>query len=132
MNYPVIIHKDTESDYGVTVPDLPGCFTAGESMDEALMMAKEAIETHLEGLTLDKEPIPPATTIEDLQRSGEYSDGTWALIEIDLSKLAVNVRRINITMPENVIAAADEYAKSHHISRSGLLTQAVTEYIGKK
>ena len=36
MRYPVVIHKDPESDYGVTVPDLPGCFSAGETLDEAL------------------------------------------------------------------------------------------------
>ena len=36
MRYPVVVHKDPNSDYGVTVPDLPGCFSAGETMDEAL------------------------------------------------------------------------------------------------
>ena len=50
MRYPVVIHKDHNSDYGVTVPDLPGCFSAAETMDEALREAVEAIECHLEGL----------------------------------------------------------------------------------
>jgi predicted RNase H-like HicB family nuclease len=36
MRYPVVIHKDLDSDYGVTVPDLPGCFSAGTTLDEAL------------------------------------------------------------------------------------------------
>jgi len=44
MRYPVVIHKDPESDYGVTGPDLAGCFTAGSTMDEALSEAVEAIE----------------------------------------------------------------------------------------
>ncbi len=35
MRYPVLVHKDPESDYGVTVPDLPGCFSAGETLNEA-------------------------------------------------------------------------------------------------
>ena len=43
---PVVIHKDADSDYAVTVPDLPGCFSAGETLDETLAMAKEAIELH--------------------------------------------------------------------------------------
>lgn len=58
MHYPVVIHKDTESDDGVTVPDLPGCFSAGETLDEALQEVVEAIECHLEGLLADGEPIP--------------------------------------------------------------------------
>ena len=58
MNYSVIIHKDPDSDYGVTVPDLPGCFTAGETVEEALTHAVEAIEGYLEDLLLDEEPIP--------------------------------------------------------------------------
>jgi len=36
MHYPIVVHKDSESDYSVTVPDLPGCFSAGETLDEAL------------------------------------------------------------------------------------------------
>ena len=44
MRYPVIVHKDPESDYGVTVPDLPGCFSAGETLDAALQEVVEAIE----------------------------------------------------------------------------------------
>ena len=132
MNYPVIIHKDSDSDYGVTVPDMPGCFSAGNTMDEALAFAKEAIETHLEGMLLDKEDIPTASTIEDLKNNMDYREGIWALVEIDISKLAIKVKRINITMPENVISAADSYAKSHHMSRSGLLTKAVTEFIIEK
>ncbi len=58
MNYPVVLHKDKTSDYGVTVPDLPGCFSAGKTVDEALAMAKEAIELHLEGLTDEGQPVP--------------------------------------------------------------------------
>ena len=55
MNYPVVIHKDQKSHYGVTVPDLPGCFTAGRTIDEALAMAKEAIALHVQGLIEEAE-----------------------------------------------------------------------------
>ncbi len=47
MKYSVVIHKDSKSDYGVIVPDLPGCFSAGSTIDEALENAKEAIESTL-------------------------------------------------------------------------------------
>ena len=39
MRYPIVIHQDPESSYGVTVPDLPGCFSGGETLDAALAMA---------------------------------------------------------------------------------------------
>ncbi len=87
MHYPVVIHKDPDSDYGVTVPDLPGCFSAGSSIEEALQGAREAIECHLEGLLLDQEPLPPATEIEQHQQQGGYADGIWALVEVDCETL---------------------------------------------
>ena len=43
MRYPIVIQKDTDSDYGVIVPDIPGCYSAGSTYDEALRNASEAI-----------------------------------------------------------------------------------------
>ena len=48
MNFAVVVHKDKGSDFGVAVPDLPGCFSAGETMDEALGNTREAILCHTE------------------------------------------------------------------------------------
>ena len=50
--------------YGVTFPDIIGCFSAGTSIEEAISMAQEAAECHIEGLLLDSEPIPAARPIE--------------------------------------------------------------------
>jgi predicted RNase H-like HicB family nuclease len=75
MRYPVVIHKDPDSEYGVSVPDLPGCFSAGATFDAALSEAAEAIECHLEGLLLDEEPIPPPQPIEMHQANPDYAGG---------------------------------------------------------
>jgi predicted RNase H-like HicB family nuclease len=131
MLYPVVIHKDKSSDYGVSVPDLPGCFSAGSSMEEALMNAVEAIECHLEGMLFDGEAIPDAQPVEVHQRDKAYTGGTWALVNVDLSKLASKAKRINITLPERVLALVDEQAKREGESRSGLLARAVLDYIGR-
>ena len=48
MRYPIVVHTDDGSSYGVTVPDLPGCFSAGDTLDEAFEMAREAIFGHIE------------------------------------------------------------------------------------
>jgi predicted RNase H-like HicB family nuclease len=55
MRYPVVIHKDADSDYGVSVPDLPGCFSAGESVEEAIACVTEAIECHTEGTLMQNQ-----------------------------------------------------------------------------
>jgi len=131
MHYPVVIHKDKQSDYGVTVPDLPGCFSAGETMESALSNVVEAIECHLDVLFFDCGSIPEATSIEAHQQHTDFTGGTWALVNIDLSKLASKAKRINITLPERVLALVDEQAKREGESRSGLLARAVLEYIGR-
>lgn len=58
MRYPIVIHKDKGTDFGVIVPDVAGCFSAGDTQEEAIKMAREAIECHLEGMLLDGEAIP--------------------------------------------------------------------------
>ncbi len=129
MRYPVVIHKDAQSDYGVTVPDLPGCFSAGETMDEALTNAVEAIECHLEGLMLDGEPLPTPTSVERHQGNPMYFGGIWALVEVDLTKLSGKAKRVNITIPERVLSLIDDYAMQQGETRSGLITQAALEFI---
>ena len=48
--YKILLHKETEGVFTVTVPDLPGCITYGENVNEAISMAKEAIELYVEEL----------------------------------------------------------------------------------
>jgi predicted RNase H-like HicB family nuclease len=129
MRYPVVIHKDIDSDYGVTVPDLPGCFSAGETMDEALVNVVEAIELHLEALLLDGEPLPLPKSIEGHHQNPDYADGVWALVTIDLSRISGKSRRVNITLPERLLTVMDQYAAAHGETRSGLIAQATMAYI---
>ena len=106
MNFPIVIHKDEQSDYGVTVPDLPGCFSAGRTIDEALTMAKEAIELHLEGLAHEGQAIPLPGSIEQHQAKRAHRGGFWALVSIDENTLRGKVVRLSITMPERVVSLA--------------------------
>jgi len=52
--------------YCVTFQDLPGCITEGETLEESLLMAKEALELHLYGLEEDKDDIPNPTPPEKI------------------------------------------------------------------
>ena len=129
MRYPVVIHKDPDSDYGVTVPDLPGCFSAGETMDEALDQVVEAIELHVESMLLDGEPIPAPLVVEHHKDNPDYADGIWALVSVDITKISGKAHRVNLTIPERILTLVDAYALRNGKTRSGLIAEAAVEYI---
>jgi len=131
MRYAIFIEKDSSSDYGVTVPDLPGCFSAGSTIDEALANAQEAILTHIEGMFMDNETIPATSLIETLKQKHKNREYIWALCDIDTSKLSENSKRVNITIPERLLTKIDTYAKDEGETRSGFLAHAALEYISR-
>ncbi len=129
MYFPIVIHKDDESDYGVTVPDLPGCFSAGETVEEAMVEVVEAIELYLEDMLLEGEPIPIPSKINLHKNNPDYADGVWAIVAVDLSRISGESHRVNITMPERVLAQVDTFAAKNGATRSGLLAEAALAYI---
>jgi len=129
INYAIVIHKDRDSDYGVTVPDLPGCFTAGSTLDEALAMAQEAVELHLEGLIEHGEAVPRPGTMEKHKRNPDTKGGVWAVVSVSTADLRVKAKRINVSIPQRVLDAVDRFAKAENETRSGLLVKAATAYI---
>ena len=60
--YRIVLIAEEEGGYSVLVPALPGCFTQGDTKEEALQMAKEAIALHLESLLAHGEPVPQDNT----------------------------------------------------------------------
>ena len=129
MKFPIIIHKDPNSDHGVTVPDLPGCFSAGSTVDEALSNAIEAIECHIEGMLQDGENVPIPRTVEHYSTQKHFRGGVWALVEVDVTKLSGKAKRVNITLPERMLVQIDAFAARRGETRSGLLATAAMEYV---
>lgn len=132
MRFPIVIRNDDGSGYGVTVPDLPGCFSAGETLDEAMESAREAIARHIEGLLMDGAAIPAPAPLEAHQANEDYRDGVWALVSTDISKLSGKAKRINITLPARVLAIVDQAAVREGRSRSGLLADAALRYVQRR
>jgi len=58
LNYRILLRKEPEGGYTVTVPSLPGCVTYGDTIEEAIKMAREAIELYIESLKEHGEEIP--------------------------------------------------------------------------
>lgn len=132
MRYPIAIEPgDMTHAYGVVVPDLPGCFSAGDSLDEAIMNTKEAIELWMESVIEDGTPIPAAASITKHQADPDFAGWIWALVDVDLSRLSGKAKRVNITLPERVLSAIDQAAARFGDTRSGLLAKAALEYVDR-
>lgn len=120
--YIALIHKDADSDYGVSFPDLPGVISAGGTLDEARAMATAALAFHLEGLAEDGEAVPEPSSLEAIMSAKENREGVAVLIAAPDAE--VKSVRINITMPADVLDQIDQYAEREGFTRSGFLAQA--------
>lgn len=124
--YIAIIHKDADSDYGVSFPDFPGCVSAGATIEEARAGAAEALGGHIKGMEEDGETIPKPSKLDDIMKDPDFADGVAVLV--DAPKVAKAIR-VNITAPEDVMHTIDAYAEQHGYTRSGFLIQTALEKI---
>lgn len=81
-SYIGLIHKEPESDYGVSFPDFPGIATAGTSLDDARQMAEEALAFHVEGMVEDGEAIPEPSSLEQVMADPINMDAVAVLIPL--------------------------------------------------
>jgi len=126
MKFPVVLHKDADSDYGVTVPDVPGCFTAGATVSEALENVQEALALHLEGLIADDQNLPQAQEVDIHLANPNFAGGVWAVVDFDLTPYLGKSVRFNASLPEHLLNRIDEKVQKDHryASRSGFLATA--------
>lgn len=128
MLYPIIIHKDEGSAYGITVPDFPGCYTAGDTLEEALANVQEAIELFMEG----EDMAPPAASqLEDVLTSEDAQGGAVLLVDVDMSFLEKKAVPVNITMPVYVRNTIDRAAKARGMSRSAFIVESALRAAGR-
>ena len=124
MHYPIAIETGTDSQaYGVVVPDLPGCFSAGDTLDEAMLNAKEAIELWLEVAIDDGQAVPEPQSLAVHQSKRTFKGWTWGLVTVDIASLSDKAERINITLPSRVLRRIDQAAKNAGESRSGYIAR---------
>jgi predicted RNase H-like HicB family nuclease len=121
MDYIAIIHKDPDSDYGVSLPDFPGCITAGITVDEAKEMAIEALTFHIEGMIEDGEKIPAPSSLEEIMKDPDFRDGLAFLVNVPSPDKTI---RFNVTAPESALRRIDAAASERGMSRSAFLVRA--------
>ncbi|MDF0522867.1 type II toxin-antitoxin system HicB family antitoxin [Bradyrhizobium yuanmingense] len=120
--YIALIHKDADSDYGVSFPDLPGVISAGSTLDEAREMAAEALALHLRGLAEHGEAVPEPSSLEQIMANADNKDGVAVLIPAPAEE--VKSVRVNITLPADVLSEIDRHVEQQGFTRSGFLAQA--------
>ena len=128
MRYSIVVEPgDDTHAFGVSVPDLDGCFSAGDTPEEAIDNAREAIEAWAEAVLDDGGEIPTQRPLSELMADPEYAGWIWAVIEVPTERLAGPAERINITLPRRVLVKVDEYVAAHGETRSGFLAKAALE-----
>ena len=126
--YIALVHKDRDSDFGVSFPDFPGCVTAGDTLGAATNMAVEALAGHIECMVEDGQPIPEPSSIEAIIVEPENRDGIPILVPAPAPK--GRAVRLSITLPEDVLRQIDTFAEREGYTRSGLLAHAAKKLTG--
>lgn len=121
--YVALVHKEEKSDFGVSFPDFPGCISAGSTLDEAALMATEALNGHADLMAAEGETIPEPSTLDVIMSDQGYRDGIPMLIGLKQAP-GSRVVRVNITVPEDFLQAIDAHAARQGMNRSGFLVRA--------
>ena len=128
MRYPIAIEPgDENTAFGVVVPDLPGCFSAGDTLDEAMAGAEEAIALWIDATIDAGNAIPTPCSLDAVRLNPEFSGWVFAVVAIDPALLDDTVERVNITLPRRVLKRLDALAEAAGSSRSGYVAQLTLE-----
>lgn len=120
--YIAYLRKDEDSDYGVEFPDLPGCVSAGRSLDEARAMAAEALAGHVAALEAQGDAVPAPSSLETLKDDPERGDAVAILVDLDPGLL--RSERVNVMIPKHLLGRIDAASGGN---RSRFLVEAAEQ-----
>jgi predicted RNase H-like HicB family nuclease len=124
MRYPIAIEPGTSSTaYGVVVPDLPGCFSAGDTLEDALAAVEEAAAAWIDAALDGGEAIPPPSSLDALRDNPDYRDWAFGVVTVSPSLLDDTIERVNISLPRRVVKRLDAQARAAGLTRSGLIAE---------
>jgi len=140
MKYAIVFSNEIDnSEYQVSVPDLPGCSIKVTSIDVGLEKIVQSIKAHLAILAEYGEKIPTAISIDKLRQRYQlehphtYNLAFWAIIDIDITAYLGKSHKINVTMPELLIKQIDDRVSKSaaYKTRSGFIASACVAELGK-
>ena len=119
--YFAIVHQEDNSAFGVQFPDVPGCFSAADTMDELLPNASEAL-----GLFFEDQDALEARTLEQIRSDSgvekKLAEGAF-LLAVPLIDMSGRSVKANISIDSGLLAAIDTTAKQRGLTRSSFLAQ---------
>jgi len=122
MRYPILIEEGSEiAAFGVVVPDLPGCYSAGDTLDEALDAAAEAVAAWVDAALDAGVVIPPPSSLGDVRGLPDYQGWSVGVIDLDPALFDDSIERVNITLPKRVLRRLDDLAAARHQSRGAFI-----------
>jgi predicted RNase H-like HicB family nuclease len=132
--YIAYVYKDPNSSFGVSFPDLPGCYGAGDSYDEALENAKISLREYALALSDDGQDMPKP------RKHSELAGDTTEAIEMAKSAFVAEVplvvlggkRRVNVSLDDKVLAAIDRACVLARVNRSVFLADAAKSWMQDK
>ena len=124
MDYIAYLHKDRDSDFGISFPDFPGCVTAARTLEEAHRMAAEVLALHIAGMVEDGDTIPEPSSLDALAKDPARKGAVAVLVHVQPE--TERTVRINITAREKQIALIDELATAAGMTRSAYMVGAAT------
>lgn len=128
MRYPVLIEAGTDTiAFGVVVPDLPGCFSAGDTLDEAIQAAEEAATAWLDAALDAGQAIPRPSRLDAFKDRPEYAGWTVGVITIAAALLDETIERVDITLPRRILRRLDALALAAGESRSEYIAHLTFE-----
>jgi len=126
----IAIHKDENTGYGVSVPSLPGCFSYGDTLEQAIEETKQAIVFHIEGTLEDgTEPETDQPSLDTLIADPAYAGAQWFGIEVNIDHLTLKPERFNVSWPKYLLDKVDTYVSQTHDTRSNFLAKAALDRI---
>ena len=131
MRYIAFIHKDPDSAYGVSFPDVPGCISAGDTIDEAVRNAVEALSGHIRFLETDGDPVPQPRDFDAIMADPNLAEdrgGAMTTI-IPLLRDRGATTRINVSLDLGLLEAIDAAARERKLTRSAFLASAARREI---
>jgi predicted RNase H-like HicB family nuclease len=135
MLYPAFIEVDTDGTASGWFPDVPGCTFAGDTIEDAFIDARSAIEAHFELLSEKEREIPTPHRIEEHAnaKGSDGLNGRWLYIDINMDKFDGRAERINITLPHRLLERIDATVKRQpeYGSRSAFLAAAARDELLK-
>ncbi|GGB44389.1 CopG family transcriptional regulator [Roseibium aquae] len=128
--YIALVHQDGQSAFGVQFPDVPGCFSAADDMNDLIANASEALALHLEG-----EGLPDARPLDALRTDPEIAEelarGAF-LVAVPYISLTGRTVKANITMDAGLKEAATAVADARGLTLSSYLADLARRDIAGK